>query len=1087
MPAFVLAALFILNSLNLPLLQSQSPLAPATQGELEVSDPFLRYLVDYEYHAEPEALWLLYLMASSNELLHNTLRVLVEEQPAQYPVFRGMTECMDFDSADLLLEFVRCSESPDLMIAYLYEYSGSDSPFPPEYIRSRPAFSEIHQQHLDYMEGDANVFDNFLHPSSFHFLFFHMLNHSPDRVLETVERIPFQEWTNGLNSHAKPHKAAHLAYRKTLLNLFFKAHQEDLISEIYRESDYLFHFPVSMAGLTLYRYLSFSLYHTGYYHHDLKLQRDRMLPLSASLSLETELQLRMEHAVSLHEIGNTPASMKELEYVYAYRSSLPDLFMSMLYNNLGVAYYHMGRFDDYLALLIDALEYARATGNTTLESKYLYNLFLYYGFTMHPLSEVFLQEILTFADSVEEGSHLIEIYSLIGRHHTENKNDPETGRPFFYKALKIAERIRDYENLQSSHRNISHNYYLSDDWERAIYHADQGLQLSLERNVESGIQHFSARMAELLIITGDLEAAARYIRILEKGNIDAVYRHTHTIKYYNLAVYAYLKGEEERALELLSEHFPDALNRLASSSDLFTGSGYELYNIRKFIEFFFQLLLEHGRTEELIAHMDALKNLSYAAFYQNAALKTSILTEDELILDYVLKNRISRLRLEIARAEGSEKIQLNNQLLQATARQNALMRKVLSNIDITPADLPGIQRRLGRSEVIVYFTLVNDLLIATAITNRSIRIVPVRFTEEEKERTGRLIGYLSSSYPPLTELEWLRQLVLDPLEISEQYTHYYVVPDGFLYYIPLEILPVDGVDSDFSYGQATYLIEKASVIYLNSLKDLERSKSPERRAGFSYDFLGYGVSNFEQPYYTTVSGLQELVSLPLAEVEVEKIASILTGLSRRHFLQSTASTARHFREHAGSSRILHLASHSEIHSNDPLYSVLYLKPATDSEQSEGDTEVARAYLYAYELFDMGLQNEMIMLNSCESASGSFIPGSGILGFSRAFNYAGVQSLVLNQWSIRDHSAYELSLSFYSYLNQGYSKSRAMRQAKIDYMNRINSNPSHWGSFVLFGNDDPMVRPYRKQRIMGLSVLLFLLAGFVIRKKIYGSA
>jgi len=62
---------------------------------------------------------------------------------------------------------------------------------------------------------------------------------------------------------------------------------------------------------------------------------------------------------------------------------------------------------------------------------------------------------------------------------------------------------------------------------------------------------------------------------------------------------------------------------------------------------------------------------------------------------------------------------------------------------------------------------------------------------------------------------------------------------------------------------------------------------------------------------------------------------------------------------------------------------------------------------------------------------------------------------MNLWSVRDRSAYHLSVSFYEYLNQGFGKSEALRKAKIDYINTHNSNPSYWGSFVLYGNIDPL--------------------------------
>ncbi len=169
---------------------------------------------------------------------------------------------------------------------------------------------------------------------------------------------------------------------------------------------------------------------------------------------------------------------------------------------------------------------------------------------------------------------------------------------------------------------------------------------------------------------------------------------------------------------------------------------------------------------------------------------------------------------------------------------------------------------------------------------------------------------------------------------------------------------------------------------------------------------------------------------------------------------------------------MHFASHSEVFENDPLYSLIYLNEDTLSNDSSDAAD--DGFVYAYELFQMDLSNEMIMLNSCESGSGNYIQGSGIVGFSRAFNYAGAHSLVMNLWTVRDRSAHYLSVNFYDYLNQGYEKNEAMRKAKIDYINKVNSNPNYWGSFVVYGNVDPITPSYTPWAV----VIGVLLIGFI---------
>ena len=100
-----------------------------------------------------------------------------------------------------------------------------------------------------------------------------------------------------------------------------------------------------------------------------------------------------------------------------------------------------------------------------------------------------------------------------------------------------------------------------------------------------------------------------------------------------------------------------------------------------------------------------------------------------------------------------------------------------------------------------------------------------------------------------------------------------------------------------------------------------------------------------------------------------------------------------------------------------------------------------------------------MLNSCESGSGSYLQGTGVVGISRALRYAGAQSLVLNLWSVNDMMASEFAIKFYEGINKGETKSEALRNAKLYFLKTKNANPHYWGSYMLLGNEDAIIHPY----------------------------
>lgn len=237
------------------------------------------------------------------------------------------------------------------------------------------------------------------------------------------------------------------------------------------------------------------------------------------------------------------------------------------------------------------------------------------------------------------------------------------------------------------------------------------------------------------------------------------------------------------------------------------------------------------------------------------------------------------------------------------------------------------------------------------------------------------------------------------------------------------------------------------------MKPEARSSATELNCSLS------SIPNFED--FT----LNDLPSLPYATVESNNIEQVLTSLNRKEVYNGNEATKEAFKHSVEHSRLVHVATHSEVSEQNPLFSTIYLKnPEADSDL---DSEQA---LYAYELFDTPLNSEFIMLNSCSSGSGNYIQGSGIMGISRALRYAGAKSLALNLWSVNDKIASEFATDLYSYLNEGHTKSESIRMAKLNQLRSANANPHFWGAYMMIGNPSPIT-----QKKNGLLFIVSLLA------------
>ena len=82
----------------------------------------------------------------------------------------------------------------------------------------------------------------------------------------------------------------------------------------------------------------------------------------------------------------------------------------------------------------------------------------------------------------------------------------------------------------------------------------------------------------------------------------------------------------------------------------------------------------------------------------------------------------------------------------------------------------------------------------------------------------------------------------------------------------------------------------------------------------------------------------------------------------------------------------------------------------------------------------------------------------MISLARAFQYAGCPSVTMSLWSVADGSTSEMTTLYYDYLTSGYSKSKALQQAKLDFINNQSAKKQHpffWAGFVHLGDFRPL--------------------------------
>lgn len=113
----------------------------------------------------------------------------------------------------------------------------------------------------------------------------------------------------------------------------------------------------------------------------------------------------------------------------------------------------------------------------------------------------------------------------------------------------------------------------------------------------------------------------------------------------------------------------------------------------------------------------------------------------------------------------------------------------------------------------------------------------------------------------------------------------------------------------------------------------------------------------------------------------------------------------------------------------------------------GDTGWDDGILTAKEICNLNLQNvNLVVLSACKSGLGE-VSRDGVYGLQRAFKKAGVKSIVMSLWAIDDSVTQDFMVRFYKGLASGFSKEKALLQAKMLIREKY-PHSNDWAAFVL---------------------------------------
>lgn len=345
---------------------------------------------------------------------------------------------------------------------------------------------------------------------------------------------------------------------------------------------------------------------------------------------------------------------------------------------------------------------------------------------------------------------------------------------------------------------------------------------------------------------------------------------------------------------------------------------------------------------------------------------------------------------------------------------------------VRPVNYAQLQKWIPADTALVQYFPASDCLYVFWVTSKDFKIQKLSASSDELKRlvwkfrqatVGDFIrsGCKGPLQPGQEASQALYAVLVKPLEAElTPFQTVAFVPTTYLSYVPFAALGQTGED-----GRFHYLIENKACLSLLKSSDLEMLSQPATSSAGTLLALGNPDG-----------------SLPAATVEAEKVAEIFQG--SKSYVGSAATRDKLDKLPAGT-RLLHLATHGCLDSNNPSQSYLVLGR---------QARLSVADIYAMSLPDLRL----VTLSACQTGLGQSEPGSEVASLSDAFEIAGARTVVASLWSVEDSATQKLMVAFYSQLKQGRSMAESLRQAQLSLLADPQSQaPFFWAPFSLYGD------------------------------------
>ena len=381
--------------------------------------------------------------------------------------------------------------------------------------------------------------------------------------------------------------------------------------------------------------------------------------------------------------------------------------------------------------------------------------------------------------------------------------------------------------------------------------------------------------------------------------------------------------------------------------------------------------------------------------------------------------------------------------------------------------------------------------------NRLVKALTARNYEEPKETFQQRIERVNQADKDYRiAAEELSKLILEPVAATLGQKRLVIVADGALQFVPFAGLPLPSTLSSSPNAAGTAratLIDQHEIVSLPSASVLAvqrrelvtRTPAPHRIAILADPVFDAqdervrtqfaaanrhrkGVNASDKNRQTmnqthvaasksdnmVVNALRDigvnadgsLRRLAKSRSEATEISHLVSGNDSLIALDFKASRATAMSGELSNYQYLHFATHGVLSLEHPELSGIALSMVDEKgEKQDG-------YLRLYEIYNLNLPAELVVLSACETGVGKQIRGEGLIALTRGFMYAGAKRVVASLWKVDDSATAALMVQFYKEMFARRKRpAAALQAAQIEIAKQKRwQHPYYWAGFVLQG-------------------------------------